>query len=325
MNISLHQLKVFVAVARHKNFTRAAGEFGLTQSAVSRCVRELEDELCLKLFDRTTRHVELTSAGANLESRIGRLLDEIELTLRAKRSEHDAHTGIVLVASNPVLSATLLPPSLARCAAAFPELVVTVRDRPQNAVLTSVQLGEVDFGVISDVVSNSNASANADGNSTLRDFHAQALFSTPLCAVLPAAHALARRAILKWTDLNDVPLVTLSQDSGSRLAIERALTVHDVSGRSMQEFGHIAAVLRMVELGLGVGIVPIDARWPALAASTVARPLLPELTLTTLLVTRKNRSLRPNAQAVWTLFASEAVQRAPAAVASIRDSAAVVL
>src|ERR1700682_3872701 len=112
MNISLHQLKGFVAVARHKNFTRAAGEFGLTQSAVSRCVRELEGVLCLKLFDRKTRHVELTS--------------------------DDAHPVTVLVPSSPVLSAPLLPPSLARCAAPFPELVVTMRDRPQNAVLTSV-------------------------------------------------------------------------------------------------------------------------------------------------------------------------------------------
>ena len=80
MNVSLQQLRVFIAVARQRSFTRAAREFDLTQSAVSRCVRELEEAIDLRLFDRTTRQVELTSAGASLERRIGRLLDEIELT-----------------------------------------------------------------------------------------------------------------------------------------------------------------------------------------------------------------------------------------------------
>ena len=94
MNVSLQQLKVFVAVARERSFTRAAREFDLTQSALSRCVRELEDAVGLKLFDRTTRQVELTNAGASLERRIGRLLDEIELTLREERAAYDAHTGL---------------------------------------------------------------------------------------------------------------------------------------------------------------------------------------------------------------------------------------
>jgi DNA-binding transcriptional LysR family regulator len=95
MNVSLHQLKVFIAVARERSFTRAAHEFDLTQSAVSRCVRELEEALDLKLFDRTTRQVELTTAGASLERRIARLLDEIDLTLHEERVTHDAHTGVV--------------------------------------------------------------------------------------------------------------------------------------------------------------------------------------------------------------------------------------
>ncbi|MFP3648292.1 LysR substrate-binding domain-containing protein, partial [Paraburkholderia sp. SIMBA_054] len=63
--------------------------------------------------------------------------------------------------------------------------------------------------------------------------------------------------------------------------------------------------LRMVELGLGVGVLPVDSHWPAVGESLVSRPLAPEATLTTLLVHRRNRSLRPNAAAAWAQFAEQ--------------------
>jgi DNA-binding transcriptional LysR family regulator len=302
MNITLQQLKIFVAVARHRSFTHAAREFDLTQSAASRCVRELEDAVELKLFDRTTRHVELTAAGASLERRIGRLLDEIELTLREERAAHAGQTGIVVIASNPALSSSWVPERLARCAAMFPNLIVTMKDQPQSAVLVSVERGEVDFGIVSD--------ADALRTDAL---HAQVLFSTPLCAVLPEAHPLAQCTRLMWNALSDVPLVTLSPDAGIRPAVERALSAHRMQGRPVQELGHVAAVLRMIELGIGAGVLPVDAHWPALTGHLVSRPLRPEVTVTTMLVRRRNRSLRPNAQAVWALFADSGTAASHAA------------
>ncbi|MFM0395723.1 LysR family transcriptional regulator [Paraburkholderia phytofirmans] len=293
MNVSLQQLKVFVAVARERSFTRAAREFDLTQSAVSRCVRELEEAVELKLFDRTTRQVELTHAGASLERRIGRLLDEIELTLREERAAYDGHTGVVVLASNPVLSSSWVAQGLARCAAAFPELAVSVRDQPQSGVLASVEQGEVDFGVVS------------MAEPLVGDLlHAQLVFSTSLHAVMPPAHPLARHASVAWSELHEWALITLNADTGMRAALELAFNANGVKRRPVQELGHVAAVLRMVELGLGVGILPVDTHWPAIGASLVSRPLAPAMNLATLLVHRRNRSLRPNAAAAWAQFST---------------------
>ncbi|WP_025602489.1 LysR family transcriptional regulator [Burkholderia sp. WSM2230] len=295
MNVSLQQLRVFVAVARERSFTRAARDLDLTQSAVSRCVRELEDAVELKLFDRTTRQVELTHAGASLERRIGRLLDEIDLTLREERAAYEGHRGVVVLASNPVLSSSWVAQGLARCASAFPELLVTVQDQAQSSVLASVEHGEVDFGVVS--------LAEPLANDQL---HAQLVFSTPLHAVMPPTHPLARHASVAWDALQDWSLVTLNADAGVRAALARAFSVNGLKRRPVQEFGHVAAVLRMVELGLGVGVLPVDAHWPTVGESLVSRPLGPEVTLTTLLVHRRNRSLRPNAAAAWAQFAEHA-------------------
>ncbi|MFM0620118.1 LysR family transcriptional regulator [Paraburkholderia nemoris] len=308
MNVSLQQLKVFVAVARERSFTRAAREFDLTQSAVSRCVRELEDAVELKLFDRTTRQVELTHAGASLERRIGRLLDEIELTLREERAAYDGHTGVVVLASNPVLSSSWVAQGLARCASAFPELIVSVRDHSQSCVLASVEQGEVDFGVVS--VAEPLASDQ---------LHAEVVFTTPLHAVMPPAHPLARQASVAWHALHEWALVTLNADAGVRAALDLAFNSHGLKRRPVQELGHVAAVSRMVELGLGVGVLPVDAHWPAPGASLVSRPLVPEINLTTLLVHRRNRSLRPNAAAAWAQFAALADVASPAAGAAPAD------
>lgn len=293
MNVSLQQLKVFVAVARERSFTRAAREFDLTQSAVSRCVRELEDAVELKLFDRTTRQVELTHAGASLERRIGRLLDEIDLTLREERAAYDGHTGVVVLASNPVLSSSWVAQGLAHCAADFPELVVSVKDQPQSSVLASVEQGEVDFGVVS--------LAEPLAGDLL---HAQAVFTTPLHAVMPPSHPLARHASVAWSALQEWSLVTLNADAGVRAALELALTANGLKRRPVQELGHVAAVLRMVELDLGVGVLPVGAHWPSPGPALVSRPLTPAINLTTLLVRRRHRSLRPNASAAWNKFAA---------------------
>ncbi|WP_433695599.1 LysR family transcriptional regulator [Paraburkholderia phenoliruptrix] len=298
MNVSLQQLRVFVAVARERSFTRAARELDLTQSAVSRCVRELEEAVELKLFDRTTRQVQLTHAGASLERRIGRLLDEIDLTLREERAAYEGHRGVVALASNPVLSSSWIAQGLARCASAFPELVVTVEDQAQSGVLASVEHGEVDFGVVS--------LAEPLANDQL---HAQPVFTTPLHAVMPPTHPLARHASVAWGALQDWTLVTLNADAGVRAALDRAFSAQGLKRRPVQEFGHVAAVQRMVELGLGVGVLPVDAHWPAVGESLVSRPLAPEATLTTLLVHRRNRSLRPNAAAAWAQFAGHAGAR----------------
>ncbi|QQC67101.1 LysR family transcriptional regulator [Paraburkholderia ginsengisoli] len=305
MNVSLQQLKVFVAVARERSFTRAAREFDLTQSAVSRCVREFEDAVELKLFDRTTRQVELTKAGASLERRIGRLLDEIELTLLEERAAYDGHTGVVMLASNPVLSSSWVAQALARCASVYPELVVSVRDQPQSGVLASVEQGEVDFGVVS--------MAEPFDSEVL---HAQAIFTTPLHVVIPPAHPLARHDSVAWRALHEWPLITLNADTGVRAALELAFSANELKRRPLQELGHVAAVSRMVELGLGVGVLPVDAYWPAPGVALVSRPLAPEMRVATLLVQRRNRSLRPNAAAAWAQFAASASASPQMGVAS---------
>ncbi|MBF6988009.1 LysR family transcriptional regulator [Cupriavidus sp. IK-TO18] len=310
MNISLPQLKAFAAVARHKNFTRAAAELGLTQSAVSRSVRELEEEIDQRLFDRTTRQVELTDAGLHLSQRICHLIEEVEQTLRDSQSASRPCQGLVQIASDPVLSSMSLPAWLAGCRQAWPAIAIHLKDRSQESVLQSVRSGEVDFGIATDPIA-------AD------DLYCEPLCIDPYHAVLPAQHPLAARDSVGWGELSDASVLTLDQQCGVQPAVEKALSSYHVRTSSLQLLGHFAAVFGMVALGLGIGVVPSRAQAGGLNPAAVMRPLRPQVTSTVMLVRRKSRSLKPNAAAIWDALRGLEYEPPATATAARRDTTTV--
>jgi DNA-binding transcriptional LysR family regulator len=286
-SVSLHQLRLFVTLARHRSFTRAGDEFGITQSAVSRGIRELEDEIALRLFDRTTRQVALTETGSRLLARIAPLVEELEATLRP----HDAHeSGVVTLASSGSLTSGILPPMLASCRARWPETTVSLCDRPQDAVLQLVRSGEADIGLVV-----------APGS--LGELVAEPLFEDGFAAVAALSHPLVSvthaATHVDWRALRGHPLVLLDDDAGSLAAIESALASHAVTGAVRQPLTQACAVVRMAAAGLGVGIVPLHARAASDDASVRFIPLVPETPRTVMLVRRRAHALRPGAARLW--------------------------
>ena len=290
MNVTLRQLQVFQAVAATASFTRAGAQVGLTQPAVSRCVTELEQQVGVKLLNRTTREVVLTDAGRSLAGGLEGALDQLNAVLHEVQGLVTQRRGRVRVASSPTLSAHLLPACIARCRSEHPELELVVLDRIQQLTLNSVRLGEVDFGVVVDPGER-------------EDLHTQTILSEDFCLALPATHRLARKRQVKWADLAGEPLVLLDQASGSRRLIDRALAEQGVQAHVAQEVGHPTTIFRMLEAGLGVSVVPRLALGRGDLADLVQRPLLPRVGRHIMLVHRRNRALAPVVQAAWDLIA----------------------
>jgi DNA-binding transcriptional LysR family regulator len=288
MNVSLRQLKVFLAVASSRSFSRAGAAVGLTQPAVSRWVRDLEAELGVRLLDRTTREVELTEAGAKLAGALERLIDELETVLQETHSVAEQHSGKVRVASAPTLSASLMPQCISACARSYPGIRLLLRDQSQKLVLDSVRSGEVDFGL-------------AIEPEQAEDLHTQKLMRDPFCLVCRAEHPLARRERVPWASLQGERLVLLDYSSGSRRLIDQALQQRRVQADIVQEVGHLTSAFRMVEEGIGLSIVPAQGL-PFPQPGLVARPLTPQVCRDIMLLRRRNRSLSPAAEAVWRLI-----------------------
>ncbi|WNC88435.1 LysR substrate-binding domain-containing protein [Paraburkholderia sp. FT54] len=289
MNVTLRQLRVFIEVARLQSFSRAGDEIGLTQSAVSRCVRELEGEIGLKLIDRTTREVQLTDVGGNLVSSVSRLLTDLDDALREIREIGEQRRGRVVVAASPTVACRLMPRVVASCVQQFPYIDLGLRDDVQSDVVRKVKSGEVDFGVII-------------GPFSADDLLSESLMTDSFCVVSRDDHPLAAKERVAWTDLEGQQLVMLDYASGSRPIIDAAMQEYGVSATVVQELGHSATVFGLVEAGVGVSVLPWLALPLPAGASLVARPLVPRAERTVELVRRRDRSLSPAAEAVWGLI-----------------------
>jgi DNA-binding transcriptional LysR family regulator len=289
MNVTLRQLRVFIEVARLQSFSRAGAEVGLTQSAVSRCVRELEGEIGLKLIDRTTREVQLTDAGGNLVSSVSRLLGDLDDALREIREIGEQRRGRVVVAASPTVACRLMPGVLASCGERFPHSALGLRDDVQSDVVRKVKSGEVDFGVII-------------GPFASDDLLGESLMTDSFCLVSRDDHPLARQKEVGWADLEGERLVMLDYASGSRPLIDAVMHEHGVNATVVQELGHSATVFGLVEAGIGVSVLPWLALPLPAGAALAARPLVPRAERTVELVRRRDRSLSPAAEAVWELI-----------------------
>jgi DNA-binding transcriptional LysR family regulator len=289
MNVTLRQLRVFIEVARLQSFSRAGDEIGLTQSAVSRCVRELETEIGLKLIDRTTREVQLTDVGSNLVASVSRLLTDLDDALREIREIGEQRRGRVMVAASPTVACRLMPAVVAACGRQFPYITLGLRDDVQSDVVRKVKSGEVDFGVVI-------------GPFAAEDLHSEPLMTDSFCVVARDDHSFARRTQVAWRDLDGARLVMLDYASGSRPIIDAVILEHGVNVTVVQELGHSATVFGLVEAGVGISVLPWLALPLPAGMSLIAKPLVPRAERTVELVRRRDRSLSPAAEAVWGLI-----------------------
>ncbi|CAG9164950.1 HTH-type transcriptional regulator CynR [Cupriavidus laharis] len=288
MNYTLRQLRVFLAVAETGGFSRAADAVGLTQSAVSRGVAELEEALGVRLLDRTTREVVLTHAGQALAPALERLLGQLDDTLEDTRQLGEHYRGRVVIAGAPTISARLMPMYVAACAEQYPEIRLTIRDSVQADGLEQIRAGGVDFGVLIDPLVH-------DGLTI------EPLVTDPFCFVCRRDHPLAQEESVPWSALHGMRLVLLDLASGSRPLIDRVFGRHGVVPQVVQELGHSASVFGMVEAGIGASVLPTYSLPLPAASPLVWRPLVPCEERRIVMVRREDRSLSPAAEAVWEL------------------------
>jgi DNA-binding transcriptional LysR family regulator len=288
MNLSARQLRAFVALADERHFTRAAQRCHLTQPAFSALIRSLEDAAGLRLFDRNTRHVELTAEGKVLDASARRLLADMDLVMDDLRDHAARRRGRVALAALPSLAAGWLPGLLARFSQAHPGIVLDLRDALLDPCLDMVQSGQVDFAV---------ASRRPD----MTDLDSEFLHADRYFLVCRADHPLAAQSQVRLRDIVRYPVIQLARGSSVRKHLDEALGAD--APLPVFEVEHLATVTGLVRAGLGVSVVPAmtlfhfrsdDLRVVPLVGRALTRPLY--------LVQRKGRSLSVAAQALYELL-----------------------
>src|SRR5437868_5738259 len=147
MNLSVKHLRAFVALVTHRNFTRAAQACHLSQSAFSALIQTLEEQAGTRLFERTTRHVELSVEGRRFEEVAVRLLADFETAFAELRDHAERRKGRVSIAALPSIAAGDLPPLLAGFRERYPGIAIELFDVLADGCIELVRRGRVDLAL----------------------------------------------------------------------------------------------------------------------------------------------------------------------------------
>src|SRR5947207_2048532 len=137
-------LLAFLAVARERSFTRAAAKLGMTQSALSQIVRNLEERLGVRLLNRTTRSVTPTQAGERLFSSLGPKFTEMDAELAALVELREKPAGVIRITSTEYAAEAILMPALAKLLPKYPDIKVEV---VFDFGLTNIRAKQSDAGI----------------------------------------------------------------------------------------------------------------------------------------------------------------------------------
>lgn len=285
MSTTLRQLRAFVLVAEQNSFTKAAETLCLTQSALSGLIKELEQNLGVKLFDRTTRKLYLSDAGVRLLPQARRVLNEMSVLSEKVNNLKSLHQGHVRLAVSQQLSASTMPKFISKFCELHPNIQVTLTDCSVDDVVDHIENLEADLGV-------------APERAYSQDLNADVLFSSPFYLVLPATHPFAKKDVVRWSDLLNERLITLNGPFFKSLQTELPAQISSRIFNPDFEVNFLSTALGMTRMGLGVTLCLLYAAEWVEQNGLVMRPIAdPVVERKFLLYTHKNRSLSPAALA----------------------------
>jgi len=239
MNVTLRQLRAFVAVARSGSFTGAAESLHVTQSALSGLMKELEQGLGVRLVDRSTRKIVLTGIGQGFYPLVEKILQDLDGALHRIEDLKTLQGGVVRIAAPQLIACTLLPEVIAAWHAAHPAVQIKLADCAVENVLARVASGEVDFGI-------------GPERPAAPEIHAETLFEMPFMLVFPRRHALEKQERLTWDDARHHPFIALQGQFTERLALDLHAALRDPGLHPSNEVAFMTTALSMVRAGLGI-------------------------------------------------------------------------
>ena len=260
MRINFKLLGTFLAVADNVSFRKASEQTHLSLPAVSMQIKQLEEQLGVALFQRTTRRVELTPEGEKLMISVRKAMAELDGALMHIQQAADVQHEHLSFACVPTVAGTRLPPLMMAFARQYPGISVRVRELTQPGLLEAVRKREVDFAI-------------GPEPEKLGELDFQPLIVDDFVALLPAGHPAAVKSSITLRELVKMPLLSLGT-SQFHLHLLKVLRQEGLAPELNYEFTHVSTLVAMAEVGLGVGIMPKVAvpRHDALRVLKIVRP-----------------------------------------------------
>ncbi|WP_347976201.1 LysR substrate-binding domain-containing protein [Microbacterium sp. ProA8] len=264
--MNLEQLRAFVTVAQVGNFTRAAEQLHLAQPSLSRQIAALEQDLGGELFTRARTGSVLTAAGESLLPLARRMLADAASVRRELDALAGLRRGRVRLGATPTLCVSLVAEVLSAFHAAHPAIELHITERGSRALLEALGGGELDLALIT-----------TSGEASAEKFTVTPLLVEELVVVSSSdVPPLTAGKSIRLAEVAELPQIVFSSTYDLRGTTDAAFEEAGLSPRAVVEGAEMDAVLRFVERGIGVAIVPamVMIERKGLRAVRLAEPTL---------------------------------------------------
>jgi DNA-binding transcriptional LysR family regulator len=270
--MDLRQLEHFVAVAEEQHFTRAARRLNIVQSGLSTSIRALEEELGAELFLRSTRRVDLTTAGHVLLQEARRVLIAARKAKEAVSAIQGLQRGTLSIGTVQDLAPFVdLPGLLSRFHADYPAIEIWLCQGDSASLLDKIREGRLDLAFVPLFGLSPGGAAS------------RMIACEPLVAACSPSHPLAGREDVALADLAEETFVDFQAEWGTRRLVDLAFATARIDRHIAFEVSDIRTLLDLVSLGLGIALVPeqtvvaAESLGKAPAALAFARLAPPEI------------------------------------------------
>ena len=298
--MELRQLRYFVAVAEELHFARAASRLHLAQQPVSFQIKQLEEELGVCLFHRTTRQVTLTEAGRALLEEVYVALAHLERGVKEARRAQQGERGQLVIGYLSTLLYNLLPETVHRFRQRFPEVEVVLKELVSPTPEQHVVSAELDVALL----------IWEGQQQPFPELASELLCTEPAMVALPKAHPLSRRTAVPLRELAGEPWVMYGRRQKPH-TYDQAIALCQRTGFSptiVQEAATEQAVLGLVAAGVGVALVAGCLREVHANTVTYRRLIEPEVQVQFVMAWRREQS-SPQVQALLEIAREVARER----------------
>jgi len=260
MNITIKQIRAFIAVAQLKSFAEACEQVHLSQPALSIAIKNLEEIIGGQLFIRSTRVLSLTPEGQIFLPVAQRLLADWDGALKDLHNMFVLNRGHLTIAAMPSFASTKLSQHIKNFRDLYPTINIKIFDVIAEDAIEMVRSGKVEFAISFDPGSS-------------EDLKFEALFDDQFVAALPCEHPLVKEQALNWHSLALSPFIALQQPSSIRQLIDNKLAAEDIYLNIEFETNQLATAAQLVVANLGVSALPSLFIDQMQALGLVCRPL----------------------------------------------------
>lgn len=245
--MDFRQLEMFLAVAEQASFTRASERLYVAQSAISRQIALLEDELGEKLFKRFSKKVYLTPAGETLLLYARRIFQEIKNAKLEISGFSNLERGQVRIAAGLIAGMYLLPPALEKFKLLYPKVELTMVTGSTETLLAKLRHNELDLGVFTLPIQ-------------APELQVIPLPAEEMVVVTSAKHpALAKKKSLNVAELEKHPLILFPQAAYTRRALDSFFREAHITPQILMEADNVELIKPLVRINLGITIIPLRA------------------------------------------------------------------